>query len=189
MDGLVWVALGSSLLFAWAAIKLINSKKITDEAVFRVQHAPHWQELTSLRRRLMWLLDWPLFVEIREREVARLINQPLMTVRLKPWGVILAPVEVPHTAPYFLTRIASAAGSRGLKVRYNGQGIFGPHWAGTKEVKLTWSGSDERIWGHVRNELSDGELVSLRRFRDIQELAYLSTLSPEQTAQYYRENR
>lgn len=176
-DGLVWGAFSLMFILAWAAIRIMQREPMTDEAIVRLKEAPQWRELSPLRRRHMMLLDWPLFFAIREREVGRLLDQPLTKVVFEPQGVTLVPIESQHADAYFLTKIASMAERRGLKVHNATQGIFGPRWAGAKSVKLTWMGSDNRIWNHARNELVDGGSISLRQFDDALEWGYVSTLS------------
>lgn len=119
----------------------------------------------------------------------RLLDQPLTRVVFDAQGVTLAPLEAQHTEAYFLTQIAIAAERRGLKVRNAIQGIFGPRWGSAKNVELTWLESDSRIWSHARDELVDGEPVSLRQFRRALEWGYISTLSEEDRSKYYWENR
>src|SRR3546814_15294737 len=75
------------LLLAWAAIGIMRREVMTDEAIFRLKEAPQWRELSPLHRRRMMLLDWPLFFAIREREVERLLYQPLTKVVFAPQGV------------------------------------------------------------------------------------------------------
>jgi len=189
-DGVVWGGFGLMFLLAWAAMRIIRRQTVADEAIFRLKDAPQWRELSPLRRRLLLLLDWPLFLAIREREMERLRDQPLTRVIFEPEGIILSPIEAQHTEAYFLTGIAAVAEVRGLKVRNAIQGILGPRWAGAKNVELTWSGSDDRIWNHARSDLTDGEPVSLRQFRRVLEWGYISTLSEAERSQYYRwENR
>jgi len=67
-------------LLAWAAIKIMQRKPMTDEAIFRLKVSPEWRELSPLRRRCMLFLDWPLFLAIRDREAERLLNEPLTRV-------------------------------------------------------------------------------------------------------------
>jgi hypothetical protein len=67
-DGLGWVAFSLTFLLAWLAMKVMRDRPMTDEAIFRLQSAPQWRELSPLRRRCMMLFDWPLFFKIRERE-------------------------------------------------------------------------------------------------------------------------
>lgn len=176
-DDLVLGAFSLMFLFAWAAIRIIKREAITDEAVFRLGQAPQWRELSPFRRRLMMVLDWPLFWAIREREVERLMDQPLTKVFFEPQRVKLIPIESQHIEAYFLTKIANMAETRGLKVNNTAQGIFGRRWAGAKSVELTWLGSDDRIWNHARNELVDGGSISLREFDAALEWGYNSTLS------------
>src|SRR3546814_19025264 len=93
------------LLCAWAAIGIMRREVMTDEAIFRLKEAPQWRELSPLHRRRMMLLDWPLFFAIREREVERLLDQPLTKAVFEPPGVPLVPIESQHTESCFLTKI------------------------------------------------------------------------------------
>lgn len=188
-DGLVGGAFGLMFLFAWGAIRSLRRENVTDEAFFRLKNAPQWRELSPLRRRSLMLFDWPLFFAIREREMIRLLEQPLTRVMFDAQGVTLAPLEAQHTEAYFLTQIANTAERRGLKVRNAVQGIFGRRWASAKNVELTWLGSDSRIWSYARDELTDGEPVSLRQFRRTLEWGYISTLSEKDRDKYYLESR
>ena len=185
-DGLVWGAFSLMLLLAWAAIGIMRREVMTDEAIFRLKEAPQWRELSPLHRRRMMLLDWPLFFAIREREVERPLDQPLTKVVFEPQGVTLVPIESQHTESYFLTKIASMAETQGLKVHNAIQGIFGLRWAGAKSVKLTWLGSDDRIWNHACSELIDGGSISLRQFRRALEWGYVSTLPEAEHHWVYR---
>lgn len=184
-DNLVWGAFGLMFLLAWAAMKLMQSRPMTDEAILRLKGAPEWRELSPLRRRRMALLDWPLFFAIREREVERLLNEPLIKIVFEPHGVALVPMEAQHTDAHFLRVIAGASERRGLKVRNAVQGIFGARWTGAEQVELDWAGPDNRIWDHMRSELIDGAPTSLRRFDDILESGYISTLSEAERPQYF----
>lgn len=188
-DGLVWGAFSLMFLLAWVAIKIMRRQPMTDEAIFRLQSAPEWRELSPLRRRCMVLFDWPLFFEIREKEAKRLLDEPLTRVVFEPQGVTLVPIEAQHTDAYFLRTIAGMTERRGLKVRNVVQGIFGPRLIGAQQVELNWLGSDNRIWNHVRNELIDGVPTSLRQFHNALESGYVSTLSEAERYQYYMDNR
>ena len=188
-DGLVGGAFGLMFLFAWAAIRIIRRENVTDEAILRLKNAPQWGEISPIRRHCLMLFDWPLFFAIREREMKRLLDQPLTRVVFDAQGVTLAPLEAQHTEAYFLTQIANAAEGRGLKVRNAIQGIFGPRWASAKTVELTWLESDNLIWSHALDELINGEPVSLRQFRRALEWGYISTLSEEDRSKYHWENR
>jgi hypothetical protein len=188
-DGFMWAAFSLMFVCAWAAMKVLGRKPITDEAIIRVKSVPEWRELSPLRRRCMALFDWPLFLAIREREAKRLLDEPLTRVVFEAQSVTLVPIEPQHTDAYFLTMIASAAERRGLKVRNAVQGIFGPRLVGAKQIELNWLGSDNRIWNHVRNELIDGEPASLQQFNNALESGYLSTLSEAERYKYYMDNR
>src|SRR3546814_16971989 len=78
------------------------------------------------------------------------------------------------------------AETQGLKVHNAIQGIFGLRWAGAKSVKLTWLGSDDRIWNHACSELIDGGSISLRQFRRALEWGYVSTLPDAEHHWVYR---
>src|SRR3546814_197647 len=115
-----------------------------------------------------------------------LLDQPLTKVVFEPQGVTLVPIESQHTESYFLTKIASMAETQGLKVHNAIQGIFGLRWAGAKSVKLTWLGSDDRIWNHACSELIDGGSISLRQFRRALDWGYVSTLPEAEHHWVYR---
>ncbi len=184
-DGLVLGVFSLMFLFALAAIRIMQRQAITDEAVLRLGQAPQWRDLSPSRRRRMMLFDWPLFWAIREREVERLLGQPLTRVVLEPQGIKLVPIEPQHTEAYFLTKIGNMAETRGLKVNNATQGIFGRRWAGAKSVDLTWLGSDERIWNNARSELIDGGSISLREFDAALEWGYISTLPEAERFQHH----
>ena len=188
-DGVVWTAFGMMFVLAWAAIRIMRRQPMIDDAIFRLNSAPAWQELAPLRRYSLMMLDWPLFLAIREREVARLFDEPLTRLVFAARGIALVPVEVQHTAPYFLNAIARVAEGRGLKVCNDVQGVFGPRLIGPKQVELDLSGVDDRICNSLRSEFKDGALTSLRHFNKTLEAGYLSTLSETERNRYFMDNR
>jgi hypothetical protein len=106
-----------------------------------------------------------------------------------PQGFTLVPIEDQHTDAHFLKTIARATEKRGFKVSNAVRGMFGRRLTGLKQVELNWEGPDHRIWKHVRNELTDGALTSLRQFHNALESGYVSTLSEAGRDRYFRENR
>jgi hypothetical protein len=130
----------------------------------------------------MMIFDWPLFRAVRDREVQRLVDEPLVRVTGDATGITLQPIELQHLERYFLRAITSAGAQHGLKVQdtESGLGISNPKYAG----KIRLAGGDERIIQHVCDKFAHGELVSLRCFADAVEVGYLSTLPEKERYAY-----
>lgn len=158
-DSITWVSFGLMFALAWAARRMIVRMPIAAEASMRLGNAPTWGQLSRTRRRFLLLFDWPLFVKVREREVRRLFDEPLVSLRFDADSVILRPVEALHSDLYFLKRIARAASTYGLEVSNSTQGVFGTQLV-PSQVNLRWCGSDRRIWDHLRDGLQSGVSVS-----------------------------
>jgi hypothetical protein len=171
------------LALAW----IIERRPMTHEAIFRVAGAPPWQEISPWRRFFLMLLDWPLFSEIREREVDRLRNQPLIRAGFEADYATLEPIEAQHYTRFFLRRIACAATGHGIKALPMRQGLLPRDSLGSSVIMVV--STDAKIAQYLTDNFLAGELYSLQEIRKTLEYAYLSTLSEDERYLYMWENR
>lgn len=187
-DRITWAAFGAMFVLAWLARRMIMRMPIAAEAGQRARAGPTWSELSPMRRRFLLWFDWPLFIQIREREARRLMDEPIVSATFASNSMALRPLDPSHTEPYFLKWMANAATGYGLKVRNVKEHIFGREIAGN-QVELDWSGDDRRIWDYLQATLHDGAPLKLTTFIDTLEAGYLSTLSPAEQHRYFMDRR
>lgn len=177
-----WGSFCLLVCLALAIQKIIDRLPMSHEAIFRATNAKPWPKLSTVHRHCLAIFDWPLFREVRYREVQRLGTETLFRFTRAGNGITLQPVGGQHLERYFLRTIASGLARHGLRVQLTdrGWGLFN-----RKDVaELKMVADDGRIIQHICGKFEDGDLVSLRNFGEAAEVGYISTLPEKERYAY-----